>query len=100
LGAKALQYMRGTHKDWDTSMSISEYRGNWVFIPKYRAWCISTYHPSYILRLGKDNPKVKEFEEDIARLANTWHTVVNNDYRMQMSESQWESRLFSSALEI
>jgi uracil-DNA glycosylase len=86
LGAVPLRYVVGRDK-------IGDSRGEWVFLPKYRAWALPTYHPSYVLRCVNDPQNsfvVHLFEQDIAKVAETWHTVVGNDYRMRMGMDDYK----------
>lgn len=86
LGAKALDYVRG-------DSGIGKNRGVWKFLPKYRAWSLATYHPTYILRCQNDPDKpyvVKQFVEDIEKITITWREIVNEDPNMTMSEEEWK----------
>lgn len=85
LGAVPLRYVCG-------KSSISESRGEWMFLSKVQAWALPTYHPSYVLRCANDPQKsyvVNLFEQDIKKVATTWATVVSNDYRMKMKPDDY-----------
>lgn len=85
LGSVALDYIRGDR-------GITEHRGTWKFLPQFRVWSLATYHPSYVLRCENDPDKdyiVAEFETDIAKVAKTWKSIVENDARMAMSDEDW-----------
>jgi len=85
LGSIALQYIIGDR-------GITSNRGKWKFIEKYRIWALPTYHPSYVLRCEyMDSHVVDQFSEDIAKVANTWHTVVGNDRRMKITRKQYDT---------
>jgi uracil-DNA glycosylase len=85
LGAVALEYITG-------AKGITDNRGKWTFLDNYRVWSIATFHPSYIMRCERmnDDHIVEQFEQDIAKIADTWHAVVSNDKRMVMSDEEWE----------
>lgn len=88
LGNPALMYIRG---DW----GITAHRGQWKFIMEYRAWSFATFHPSYVMRCensGKEYIR-DEFESDMKRIVNTWSNIVGGDYRMSLSEEEWEHQL-------
>lgn len=89
LGAVALKYVFGVEK-------ISEHRGEWRFLLKYRAMGFSTYHPSYILRCANDHAKsynVKLFEQDIAKIATTWQKMIVSDFRMRLSDEDYQKQM-------
>ena len=86
LGGQALDYVRGDR-------GITANRGAWKFLGKFRAWSMATYHPSYVLRCGNDPSKpyvVKQFGEDIKKIAETWYSTVNDDEYMKMDEEEWK----------
>ena len=89
LGAIPLEYVYG-------EKGITNSRGTWKFIPQIRAWALATFHPSYVLRCVNDPDKayvVDMFEQDIAKVAKTWRSIVDNDYRMRLSDADWEKRM-------
>lgn len=85
LGSVSLKYVCG--KD-----SIMKCRGEWTFVPRFRAWALPTFHPSYVLRMSHaaDQVVLRLFEQDVAKVVETWATTVQNDYRMQMSLEDWK----------
>lgn len=86
LGAHALKVICN-------EQGITSCHGAWRFSEKYRAWVLPTYHPSYVLRCENDPKKdyiPSEFEEDIAKVARTWDSLVTNDFRMRLSPDQWK----------
>lgn len=88
LGAVPLRYILGKDK-------IGDNRGEWQFSDYCRAWVLPTYHPSYVLRCMNDTQKAyveNLFEQDIAKVAKTWRTVVDNDSRMSMGIDEWRRR--------
>lgn len=85
LGATPLKYVCG-------QTGVTEKRGEWMFSSRFRAWVLPTFHPSYVLRCVNDPAKsfvAHYFEQDIAKVANTWHTIVASDYRMRMDPEDW-----------
>jgi len=78
LGAQSLRYIR------QRRISITQSRGDWFYLHSYKAWTFATYHPSYVLRKANDPDSnvEQEFEEDIKKIANTWATIIGNDYRV------------------
>lgn len=87
LGAISLRYIFGS------SQKISEHRGDWEFLLKYKAMGFSTYHPSYVLRCLNDSSRiynVKLFEQDIEKVATTWQTMVAAENRMRMSDEKYK----------
>lgn len=86
LGSKALKYLFGDNK-------ISENRGSWKFLMKYKAMGFATYHPSYVLRCSNDRSKfynVKLFEQDIEKIAKTWDKVAASESRMYLTDELLE----------
>ena len=84
LGGPALEYIR-------EDQGVTAHHGSWKFLYKFKAWCFSTFHPSYVIRCvntGKAHVD-QQFEDDIERLAATWHSYVN-DKRMSMGEKEWK----------
>jgi uracil-DNA glycosylase len=96
LGAIALQHICN-------ETGITACRGAWRFVPKYRAWAMPTYHPSYVIRCENDPEKdhvALEFEEDIAKIARTWDSLVNNDFRMRLSPEEWKKFQTNSFIKV
>ncbi len=87
LGATALDYMMDEG-------GITANRGKWVFLNQWRAWGFATFHPSYVLRCERRNDShvVQQFEDDIKKLANSWHFVVTNDKRLKLSDDEWKKQ--------
>lgn len=86
LGAQSLEYVRGER-------GITNCRGNWLFLNRFRAWSFATYHPSYVLRCANDPAKkhvVSEFESDFKKIAESWQQIVDSDDRMFMSDDDWK----------
>ncbi len=85
LGGVALDYIRGDR-------GVANNRGTWKFLPLYQAWSFATFHPSYVLRNDNEDGQhvVEQFEQDIAKIAKTWRSVVDEDPRMQMSHEEWQ----------
>jgi len=80
LGNQSLKFLT-------TKKGITSHRGNWFFWG--RSWCFATYHPSYVIRCENMSDRlhvVKEFEADIKKVSETWHSYVNLDYRVNMSD--------------
>lgn len=72
LGAQSLFGIRG-------EVGITNCRGNWLYVKKYKAWTFATYHPSYVLRCMNDSTKdfvPKQFSEDIEKVSRTWLDIV------------------------
>jgi len=86
LGATALEFMMG-------EKGITANRGKWVFLNHHRAWGFATFHPSYVLRCERmnDSHVVQQFEDDIKKLADSWH-FVSNDKRMKLSDEEWKKQ--------
>ncbi len=96
LGAQALKFVRG---DW----GITANRGEWKFLPEYRAWSLATFHPSYVIRNQNsgDQHIVDFFEQDIKNIATTWYTVVGSDERMTMSDEEWaREKAFNTSVDM
>lgn len=85
LGGQALDYVCGDR-------GITANRGTWKFLPQFRAWSMATYHPSYVLRCQNTDKSyvVKQFAEDIEKIAETWHSTVYDDPNMTMNEEEWK----------
>ncbi len=88
LGNPAMKYLRG---DW----GITANRGKWKFLPQCRAWSLPTFHPSYVIRSERSgqNHIVHQFEQDIETVVRMWKSIVGGDYRMSMSEDEWQREL-------
>lgn len=88
LGNPALKCIRG---DW----GITANRGQWKFLCLYRSWSLATFHPSYVMRSESsgEGAIVDQFEADIRKIATTWNDIVDGDYRMSLSEEEWQSQL-------
>lgn len=85
LGSNSLNYVRG-------QSGITQHRGSWLFLDRFRAWSFATYHPSYVLRCANDPNKQHvqdQFVEDISKVAKTWRHMVDGDPRMSMTEDEW-----------
>jgi len=86
LGSQALDYVRGDR-------GVTAMRGMWKFLPRYRAWSMAVFHPSYVLRCQNDPNKSyisEQFDEDIENVASNWYTIVQDDPRMRMTEEAWK----------
>ncbi len=88
LGNPALKYIRD---DW----GITANRGQWKFLHLYRSWSLATFHPSYVIRSENSGKKfvVDQFEADIEKIATTWRSMIDGDYRMSLSEEEWQQQL-------
>ena len=96
LGAVSLKYVSLSQEELRGQISIKDYRGEWRFLPQHRAWTMSTYHPSYVLRCTNDGRRsyvVDLFEQDMAKIARTWRIIVDSDSRMSLSEDEWKRRV-------
>jgi len=85
LGDQPLKYVAG-------KTGITDNRGSWDFIQSLRAWSFATYHPSYVMQCEHSDDKkfvIKQFVEDIEKIAKTWRDIVLNDSRMSMSPKEW-----------
>lgn len=84
LGSQSLRFMRN-------QTGITDNRGSWKFLPQFKAWSFATYHPSYVLRCEQSKKRfvVRQFEDDIKKIAKTWRSIIENDYRMSMSKEEW-----------
>lgn len=84
LGAQALRYVLGR-------TGITDNRGDWIFVNRYRAYAIPIFHPSYVLRCenSKDKYFIGDlFNKDIAMIANQWEDMCTDD-RFHMSDEEW-----------
>jgi len=84
LGNPATRHLRG-----DSSITAS--RGKWKFLPKFRAWSMATFHPSYVIRSERSGKGfvADQFAQDIKMVACMWSTIIS-DYRMSMPPEQWK----------
>jgi uracil-DNA glycosylase len=83
LGNRALWYVR-------EEKGVTEYRGNWKFLNKFRAWSMATFHPSYVIRKTDKLHIEKQFEDDIKSVVDRWKNIISNDLRMSISEDEWK----------
>ncbi len=86
VGGQSLEFIR-------EERGITAARGEWKFLPKYKAWSFAIFHPSYVLRCEKSTEKsyvADLFDQDIKKIANTWRSVIANDPRMQMPDEEFE----------
>ncbi len=86
LGSHALWYVMG-------DKGVTEYRGNWKFLNRFRAWSMATFHPSYIIRQSYNPGHMhieQQFENDIKSVVEQWKQLVLNDSRMSMTEDEWK----------
>jgi len=75
-GSKAAEIVREFH---DKTLVLGKYRGIFEFINGSR-WCISTWHPSYVLRCKNDPAKAsieKEFIDDLEK-AFDYNSYITN----------------------
>lgn len=90
LGNPALLHVR-------EEVGITNWRGSWKFLPRFKAWSMATFHPSYVLRQSHVAYIVKQFEDDIEAVAKNWGVIVGSDPRMSMDDEEWKRH---KALEI
>jgi uracil-DNA glycosylase family 4 len=72
LGAQPLWYVRA-------QTGITNRHGTWHWLENYECWSYATFHPSYVIRCMRDPAKKHIpdwFEQDFAKLAETWEEVV------------------------
>jgi len=97
LGSKSLEAVRGVS-------GIGQHRGSWSFVDKLRVWSFATYHPSYVLRCQNDPEKefvVEEFQQDIAKISESWATITAADTRLSMSDEEWSrEQALSSGIDL
>jgi DNA polymerase len=85
LGAHALRFVR-------SEKGVTTCRGTWKFLDQYQAWSFATFHPSYVLRCANDPERDfvgNLFEEDIAKVARNWRSIIESDDRMKFSPEEW-----------
>lgn len=69
LGNVSSFFIRGDY-------GISKIRGTWKYIDKYKSWCFSTFHPSFIIRNYQKNA-LSLWEKDWDHLAENWKDQIH-----------------------
>lgn len=85
LGSQSLEWVR-------EQRGITNCRGNWLFMDRFRAWTFATFHPSYVLRCANSTTQQHvevDFESDIKKIHDTWNQMIDGDDRMSMTDTEW-----------